>query len=71
MSRLGALSTASVGTPILLLFFPELLSEDKWQAVNFLSSHGLSVTHTQSWKGWAFECFQGRVNMSGLFTSDV
>lgn len=29
---------------------PRLLSEDKWQAVNFHWSHGLSVTHTTH--GW-------------------
>lgn len=53
MARLGALSTASVSTPISLSFCPALLSEDKRQAVNFHGSHGLSVTrtHTQGWIG--------------------
>lgn len=54
MARLGALSAASVSTPISLSFCPALLSEDKRQAENFQSSHGLSVTHTHSWADWAF-----------------
>lgn len=48
MARLGALSAASVSTPISLSFCPVLLSEDKRQAVNFHGSHGLSVTHTHT-----------------------
>lgn len=54
MARLGALSAASVSTPISLSFCPALLSEDKRKAENFQSSHGLSVTHTHSWADWAF-----------------
>lgn len=54
MPRLGALSAAPVSTPISLSFCPALLSEDKRQAENFQSSHGLSVTNTDSWVDWAF-----------------
>lgn len=54
VARLGALSAASVSTPISLSFCPALLSEDKRQAVNFHGSHGLSVTLTHSWMDWAF-----------------
>lgn len=54
MARLEAHSTASVSTPISLSFCPALLSEDKRQAVNFLGSHRLSVTHTHSGTDWAF-----------------
>lgn len=46
MARLGALSVASVSTPISLSFCPALLSEDKRQAVNFHGSHGLAFAHT-------------------------
>lgn len=78
MARLGALSAASVSTPISLSFYPAPLSEDKRQAVNFHGSHGLSVTHTHthSWFGLGFfgpfkECFQGGVNTSGFLACDA
>lgn len=74
VARLGALSAASVSTPISLSFCPVLLSEDKRQAVNIHWSHGLSVTHTvmdgKGYSGSSKECFQGRVSISGFLASD-